>query len=296
MASVALFCKSYREDALRARRLAQSVARFNVTRLPFFISVPAADLALFREICAGLYVEVLSDDHVTGFNRRIDRTAYENLAGRISQQIVKAEFWRCGYTDTYVCIDSDCYFLRDFGSDDFFAPDGNPYTVMHEAKELLQFGEISGMHKIARDRERECGEIKQLFGRMGRCWDFGPVPVIWSGRVWSDLEEQFLQPRGMTIIDAINAHPGELRWYGEALLAYRSIPLIPVEPLFRCYHYEEQYDFWQRRGETDEIIAKNYVGVCRQSNWDKDLDTVKRFKFSRLRRRVKRAITGSLGK
>jgi hypothetical protein len=29
-----------------------------------------------------------------------------------------------------------------------------------------------------------------------------------------------------------------------------------------------------------------------QSNWDKDLDLVKRFKFSKLRRRIKRAITG----
>jgi hypothetical protein len=292
MATVALFCKSYREDVLRARRLAESVARFGEALRPLYLSVPESDLDLFRETCAGMPVELLADEAIVGCNPRLDHAAYGKLPGRISQQIVKAEFWRTGLVDTYVCLDSDCYFLRPFGEEDFVSPDGTPYTVMHEAKELLQFAELAGMPKIARNRERECGEIRQQFGRSGRCWEFGPVPVVWSGRVWNDLDERHLRPRGMTIVDAINAHPGELRWYGEALLAFRSIPILPVEPLFRCYHYEEQYYFWKRRGETEEIIARNYLGVCMQSNWDKELDLVKRFRFSKLRRRIKRAFTG----
>jgi hypothetical protein len=222
----------------------------------------------------------------------MDRAAFAALPGRISQQIVKAEFWRLGQGDTYLCLDSDCYFLRPFGAADFVAPGGAPYTVMHEAKDLLHFAELAGMQKIARHRERECAEIKGLFSRQGRCWDFGPVPVVWSGRVWHDLEARFLRPRGMTLIEAIGAHPGELRWYGEALLAYGSIPLLPIEPLFRCYHYEEQYHFWKRLGENEEIIARNFLGVCMQSNWDKALDPVPRFRFSKLRRRLRRAIRG----
>jgi hypothetical protein len=35
-----------------------------------------------------------------------------------------------------------------------------------------------------------------------------------------------------------NSHLG-----GEALLYYNSIPLMPIEPLFRCYHYNWQYEF-----------------------------------------------------
>lgn len=292
MSAIALFCKSYRDDVLRARRLAESVARFNKTGRPLYLSIPESDMALFKETCAGMPVELLSDETIIVANPRLDRSAYAKLPGRISQQIVKAEFWRTGIADTYVCLDSDCYFLKPFGEEDFISPDGTPYTVMHEAKELLQFAEIAGMHKIARNRERECAEIKQQFGRVGRCWDFGPIPVVWSGRVWLDLDERYLRPRGMTIIDAINAHPGELRWYGEALLAFRSIPILPVEPLFRCYHYEEQYYFWKQRGETEETIARNYLGICKQSNWDKDLDLVKRLRFSKLRRAVRRMIRG----
>ncbi|UCH47847.1 MAG: hypothetical protein JSU95_17640 [Betaproteobacteria bacterium] len=289
---IVLFCKSYSEDVLRARRLIESVTRHNTDHLPLFVSVPEADASLFGEKCKGLEFSLLTDEQVVAANDHLDAAAFAALPGGISQQIVKAEFWRLGIGDTYVCLDSDCYFLKDFRTGDFISPGGTPYTVMHEAKDLLHFAELSRMQRIVQDRDRECGEIKGLFSRQGRCWDFGPVPVVWSGRVWNDLSEKYLRPRNMTIMGAIEAHPGELRWYGEALLAYGSIPIVPIEPLFRCYHYEEQYYFWKRMGETEEVIAKNYLGICRQSNWDKDLDLVKRFRFSKLRRRVRRAIRG----
>jgi hypothetical protein len=105
--------------------------------------------------------------------------------------------------------------------------------------------------------------------------------------VWRDLEKHFLLPRGMTFLDAILKHPYELRWYGEAILAYKSVPLMPIEPLFRCYHYEEQFYFWKLNGENSNIVAANYLGICMQSNWDTELDRVRRFKFSRLRKRVR---------
>lgn len=292
MRSVVLYCKSYRDDVLRARRLIESISRFNTDGLPLYLTVPTTDVSLFREKCGGLSFNLLTDEEVVAANPRLNRDAFAQLPGRISQQIVKSEFWRLGLGDTYVCLDSDCRFLRPFDSADFLASDGTPYTVMHEAKEILHFAELSGMTQIARNWKRDGEDIKRIFGRKGRSWDFGPVPVVWSAQVWRGLDEKFLRPRGMTFLDAIDLHPGELRWYGEALLAYGSIPILPIEPLFRCYHYEEQYYFWKRLGETEETIARNYLGVCMQSNWDKDLDLVKRFKLSRLRRRIKRAIKG----
>lgn len=290
--SVVLYCKSYRDDVLRARRLVESVQRHNRDGLPLYLSVPDSDVALFREKCAGLPFTLLRDEEIVAQTPGLDLSAFAGLPGRLSQQVVKSEFWRLGLSENYLCLDSDCYFLRPFGAADFESDDGTPYTVMHEARELLHFAELAGMPKIVVNRDRECAEIQALFSRRGRCWEFGPIPVVWSARVWSDLAEKYLQPRGMTIIDAIRAHPGELRWYGEALLAFGGIPIRPVEPLFRCYHYEEQYHFWKRLGETEEVIAKNYLGVCMQSNWDKDLDLVKRFRFSKLRRKVRRLITG----
>lgn len=290
--SVVLYCKSYRDDVLRARRLIDSVQRHNREGLPLYVSVPESDVPLFQEKCAGLPFTLLRDEEIVACSPGLDLPAYAALPGLLSQQVVKSEFWRLGLSASYVCLDSDCYFLRPFGAADFESGDGTPYTVMHEARELLHFAELARMPKIAANRSRECAEIQALFSRQGRCWEFGPIPVVWSGKVWEDLAEKYLRPRGMSILDAIKAHPGELRWYGEALLAFGGIPILPVEPLFRCYHYEEQYHFWKRLGETEELIAKNYLGACMQSNWDKDLDLVKRFRFSKLRRRIRRLVAG----
>jgi hypothetical protein len=287
-----LFCKSYRQDLLRAVQLCRSVKEFNRDSIPFYLSVPAEDLDVFAEPLKGVGVTLIADVEVVRKNRRIEVDRFAKLPGGKAQQIVKAEFWRYGVAENYLCLDSDSYFLRDFHRADFMSPDEHPYTVMHEAKELLHFAALSGMARVARDRQRECAEIMGIFGRNGRCFEFGPTPVIWSGRVWHDLDEKFLMPKGLSIIDAIDLHPGELRWYGEALLAFRSIPLLPIEPIFRCYHYEEQYYMYRKIGENEAAVARNYLGVCMQSNWNKDLNSMKIFKFSKLRRRIKRAITG----
>jgi hypothetical protein len=292
MRDLVLFCKSYRDDVLRAKQLIRSVERFNSEGLPLFVSVPSSDLELFREHCAGLTCNFLSDDEVVAANPALDDIKIADLPGGLAQQVVKSEYWRLGHARNYVCLDSDCYFLRRFTSSDFLAPDGVPYTVMHESKELLHFAKVAGLAKIERDRSHECEDIMGLFGRTGRCWDFGPTPVVWSAQVWRDLDDNYLKPKGQNLVDAIRRHPGELRWYGEALLAYGGIPLWPVEPFFRCYHYEEQYYFWRRAGETDDQLAKLYLGVVMQSNWDKDLDLVKRFRFSKLRKRIRRMFRG----
>ncbi len=111
-----------------------------------------------------------------------------------------------------------------------------------------------------------------IFGRTGRHYDFGPLPVIWSRNVWSDLAEKFLAPQGMSFLNAIELFPSEMRWYGEALLKFKSIDLLPVETLFRCYHYEDQFREAKKSGESDETLRQVYLGICSQSNWDKELD------------------------
>lgn len=287
---LALFCKSYRQDLRRAVQLCRSVQEFNRDSIPFYLSVPAEDLDAFAESLKGLDVSLIADVEIVGKNPRVEFGRFAKLPGGKAQQIVKAEFWRYGAAGNYLCLDSDSYFLRDFRHADFITPDGHPYTVMHEAKELLHFAALSGMARIARDRERECAEIMGIFGRKGRCFEFGPTPVIWSGRVWRDLDDKYLMPKGLNIIDAIDLHPGELRWYGEALLALKSIPLLPIEPIFRCYHYEEQYYLYRKIGENETAVARNYLGLCMQSNWDKKLDLTRKFRFSKFRRAVKRLL------
>jgi hypothetical protein len=72
--------------------------------------------------------------------------------------------------------------------------------------------------------------------------------------------------------------------------------LWPIETLFRCYHYEEQYRAARKSGETDKVLRRLYPGVCVQSNWDKDLDYGQKRKsvLSKLVRTIKRRIFGRL--
>jgi hypothetical protein len=272
MKDIVLYCKSYNRDVLRAAKLVESIRQHNSSNLPFYLSCPSTDLALFKEIIGSDGVTFLTDEEIIAANTAIDIDAFNALPGVLSQQIVKSEFWRLNICENYLCLDSDSYFIRNFSKNDLLTPSGIPYTVMNESLELRLFGALHHHEKVARNIDTDCQAIMSIFRRTGRHYDFGPLPVVWSRRVWSDLARKFLEPKGMSFLDAIVLFPSEMRWYGEALLHLRSIELWPVETLFRCYHYEDQYTKARKSGESDEVLRNVYLGVCVQSNWNKGLD------------------------
>lgn len=280
MKPLVLYCKSYRQDARRARRLAQSVARFNREGLEFHVSAPASDLPLFRELLAGIPHQLHADEAILAANPRIDAARVAAMPGYRSQQVVKSEFWRLGLCETYLCLDSDSYFIRDFGLGDFIAADGTPYTVLHEGKDFLQYLVNIGKHKYVDHAREESRRFAEYFPGVESRYRFGPTPVVWSALVWRALDARFLQPRNWSLADAIEAFPSELHWYGGAMLAYPPFRLLPREPLFRLYGYVEEYWRARRLGETDDTLKANYLGVTCQSAWDKadDVDPEKRIR------------------
>jgi hypothetical protein len=293
MKKVVLYCKSYRDDVLRARKLAQSVERFNRDKLDFYVSAPSTDLPLFREHLQGIPHLLLDDDEVLRANPRIDRQRVAALRGYVSSQIVKNEFWRLGLCENYLTLDSDSYFIRDFGESDFITPGGYPYTVMHEGKEFLQYLTNIGKHRHVRAWTDEQARYRTFFPGVESRYRFGPTPTIWSGLVWAALDEHMLKPRGLTIVDAIENMLWELQLYGGALLTWPQFPLLPREPLFKLYGYIEEYWRARRTGETDATLAANYLGVTRQSNWDKVDDFEPR---KRVRRAARKFLKYAFGR
>ena len=81
-----------------------------------------------------------------------------------------------------------------------------------------------------------------------------------------------LAPNGQTLWDVVDRGIGEYHWYGEALLAYDAIPIYPVEPYFRVYHYDWQYYLLKRMGETEKGVADHFMGIIYQSNWEFEMD------------------------
>jgi hypothetical protein len=123
-----------------------------------------------------------------------------------------------------------------------------------------------GIQETAMYFEAIANEMKSYFGRQGPSYGFNPFPVIWSKKVWRELFHK-LDVEGVNILDAIVAHPYESSWYGETLLKYKSIPLLPKEPLFKAYLYFEEYEYDKKLGVDEAMLARLYLGVVYQSNW-----------------------------
>ncbi|HLP97589.1 MAG TPA: DUF6492 family protein [Sideroxyarcus sp.] len=287
MGNIVIFCKSYHRDLERAAVMADSVRRFNRDGLPLYISVPEADLKMFQQRIGVEGVSWLCDEDIICSNPALDLGAYRALPGHISQQIVKAEFWRVNPKQNCVCIDSDARFIRDFHAGDFLAPDGTPYTVLHESKPFMEFCLTHGIRETDRHFEAMCEDMRKVFGRVGPSYAFNPFPVIWSNKVWQALAA-WLEAEGSDIMRAIVAHPYESSWYGEALLKYRPISLLPKEPIFKAYLYFEEYERDRRDGMTEQELARFYLGVVYQSNWyPHRLKFFKRLAY-KLKRRLQR--------
>lgn len=272
MTTLSLFCKSYRTDLRRVVRLAESVQRFNRDNIPFVISVPESDLPLFREHVPHGSVIVIADQEIVERLPSGANNIVNSMPGHLSQQVIKSEYWRLGLSDAYVCLDSDAIFIREFFELDFLAPDGVPYTMIDEAHDLLEPALQSGRRKVQVDFNREADLVQKLFDRKGRRYSFGPFPLVWHRAVWESLYSEYLSPRGMNFSDAIALTPIESRWYGEALLAFQAIRLLPCQALFKVYHYAWQLDRDRRAGIFHEDLKQLYCGVIYQSSWERSMD------------------------
>jgi len=278
MSSFILFCKSFKDDVLRAKRLCDSIAQFNKDKIPFYLSVPQSDLSLFEKTIhidelnnksQGCF-HLITDESIVAVMPNSTLNDYYQMRGYWNQQVVKSEAWRLLGCESYLCLDSDAFFTKDFQLSHFIHPDGNPYSLMHEAHELLNLAEKMGKLEVIDHFKSDSNQLKIEFNRNGLDYDFGPPPMIWSAKVWESLYTQHLEPKGERLWEAIARIPMEIRWYGEALLKYQAIPVHPIDPLFTFYHYEWQYQHAVQLGQaipSDERI----LGVVMQSYWDESL-------------------------
>ena len=263
---IVLYCKSFGGDIQRCKTLFDSIQRHNKDNIPFYISVPKDDVQLFKNTLGTTGYTLLTDDEIMNNNLA---QSWKN------QQIVKMMFWKTGLTENYVVLDSDSYFIKDFHYSDFLVgfnsplDDAIPYTVMHEQNDLFQwtarYKDVLGFDPQISFAECRT-PIQELFDRKGRLYDFGPVPVIWSTKVWQSLEEEYIKPNDLTFEGLINTISSEFSWYGEWLLVKRPIELWPIEPIFKVFHFRPQYEQLKAMGYTEEHWAKNYFGVVMQSS------------------------------
>lgn len=256
MYNLVLYCKSYYKDVDRVVNLSTSIEKYNIDNLPFYISVPSKDLPLFKS--KNIPNAILIEDEVIDTNN-------EGWAG---QQVIKSQFWKLNLCKNYLCLDSDSEFIRDFQESDFIYKEDIPYTVIHEDKELMEWALKAGLgFDIQKSFQEDRDKVTNLFGRKGIYYDFGPSPVIWSTKVWKSLFDNYITPNNLTFSQLIQHCSSEFTWYGEWLLSNSTIPIYPRQPLFKVFHYPQQYTEFKNKGYTVEDLAKQYQGIILQSNW-----------------------------
>jgi len=264
MSKFVIYCKSYINDLARVKVLTESVNKYNVDNIPFYISCPNDDYQSFKNNIPE-FANIIRDEDIVN---KVYSQSWSN------QQIVKSEFWKYVNTENYLCIDSDSYFIKPFRLSDFMYNDTTPYTVMHEQKELFSWAspkvnELGFNPKDAFQKDRK--KIMDLFNRTSRYYDFGPSPAIWSSAVWKSLEDNYINPNNLTFENLIEYSQSEFSWYGEALLAFKAIDIYSIEPIFKVFHYPAQLIEYKQQGITELMIADNYMGIIMTSNWNAPL-------------------------
>ena len=68
---IVLFCKSYGKDMFRARRMAESVYRFNTDNIPLYVSVPVSDLNHFKQCFENIPCHFITDEEILNKSRQV---------------------------------------------------------------------------------------------------------------------------------------------------------------------------------------------------------------------------------
>ena len=263
--------------------MALSVHRFNKDGLPLYISIPEQDLPLFEKELKGIPCHFITDATILSLTEKAHGSMPDLFPSHLLQQLIKLEFWRLKKCDNYLWIDSDAYFLRPFQADDFFDPQGRLMTIVHHAEELRLFSKKFNP-QIAENLDKLLLKFAGLFGSNPDNHYFGDPPLLWSCKVLESLNNDYLQTEDKTIYQLLYDYPCEMQLYGEYLLFSKVIDFIPLAPIFKVFHYAEQFCESQRMGESEHSLAENYFGVLMQSNWTdpqkkkkNDLTRLKRF-------------------
>jgi hypothetical protein len=247
--NMAMMCKTYHGNLPALKILKESIDRYNMDKIPFYVVAPAADMEIIRGmiITGGedYRIEILAEEPI--------RCAV-SLGGWLDQQVAKLRFYRTNLCDYYLVIDSDSYFIRNFFVSDFMHDSRTPYIVCHEGKSgtLLntKFGDTSAMH------EKE-SFIKSFFGRAGKPYRFLTSPFMFSSEVCRALDQKYGADW------CIKLCPCEAAWHGEMMLCL-GVPYKPAEMFFEAMVYQGKCDFWRKLRITPRDISRHYLGIVMQ--------------------------------
>ncbi|MBU6338597.1 MAG: hypothetical protein KGQ36_01295 [Rickettsiales bacterium] len=287
MYKVVIYCKSYKNDLERIKILNESVKKYNVDKIPFYVSCPKLDFDFFKNELDG--INLISDEEIMGED--FEQSWY-------TQQLVKLNFYKTGIAENYVIVDSDSYFIRNFHYSDFIDEKGDPFFVCFEDKLFFEFLVRRNLSFVIDDTKSAFSKISSFFNRDSKIlYTFGS-PCIWSSKVLESLEKE-ISKEGRDFKEIINLSPFEMNCYGEFLLSRLEFNFTAIGPLAKVYHYQIFYDEEKLLGQSEKALSENYMMVIMQNKWVRDsvfkssflgslINCLRNLSFSKNRKRIKK--------
>lgn len=268
MPTLSFLLKSYSRDFELAKRLIESFNAHNVDRIHLYCVVPETDRAQFDALI-GSNVSVMTEESLTQYFT--EESVHGLRPGYINQEIVKLSFWELGLSANYFCVDSEAVFVRDFGFLDFMFDTETPYTILVEDNELKVEPAYFNTHWQGREVA-----IREIMRRVGF-----EDPVIrtchghqvFSSTVLRSFKSEFLEPNGLTYLDALRISPYEFSWYNMWLQKNKTIPIHQREPLVKVFHHEGQELEYKIRGIKPGDIARGYLAVVANSSYARNIES-----------------------
>jgi hypothetical protein len=262
MKEIALFIKSYRRDLVLVHRLLDSISRHNRDRISVFISVPADDELAFRHLAREFAdVSVLTDDYF-GIPR-VDGKIWNFGPGYITQQLVKLNVHRISEARNYLVLDSDTYFIRDFGTNDFVAPNGIGLTVLEEGKDLKADPAYTS---FAESRSTKINLIADHFNVPNLSRTTSHNNTILQDSVLHEFHD-WCRSEGLSLLDLMTIAPVEFTWYNFFLVTQFPERLVRIDPFIKMIHTRSEYRRLIAAGFSHESLRRSYLGVCINSGW-----------------------------
>lgn len=257
MDNLVILVKSYHSHLNYTKQLIETIIKHNKENIPVYLSIPKSQKDLFKNTIG-----------IEGYNLLFDEDVIEENINQnwFTQQLVKMKFSETNLCKNYFWIDGDSYFIKDFYTSDFMFDDETPYTTIHENKDLFQWMATKGdlLDNVMLSYKNDRDKVKTLFGRTGKYYDW-TCPNLWSVKVFNHMKENYLEPNDLDFKKLLQYMSGELVWYGEYILAAQPIRLIPCESWFKPFHYLQQMIDCKNQGNTEETLAKNFLGIVMPS-------------------------------
>lgn len=257
-------CKTFRGDSVSFGRLLASYSRYNSDKISLVVVVPEADKSIFQEIITNNEnVSIITEESYSK-DYLVNEPVMGLSVGYINQEICKLAFWETNISENVLFVDSDVYFIRDFHVSDFMATEDIPYSVLTMDKDLhteMFYKEYGDQRKI---------HIKRIFDTVGvgtsRIVTCHGMTVL-NATVLRDFKQNFLKPKKLSYAGILSIAPFEYSWYNAWLQKSQIIPIVWVEPFFKTFHMRIEYIFSRWRLISEQDIAKQYVGIILNSNW-----------------------------